>query len=635
MICEVNDSVYRQYSENVRLKRLAAKNQVKTASRDVEKHGRTSKYFTMYQNIGSEAKNLYSLDCPNIQITHSLQFDKLKAMAPVKVKDYVLKTAQINYKKDQKWEDLRDLVVMTYTLLQDKTSTNPVCVYSPRSYKLYEEFSGKKIGQRTFFRLIDIADKVGFICANRFLDDNGNLRKNYRHDAVCPENSYSTSYLVNVDAIINNFSDFIKEKSKDYLGSRKFFAEVTSLKRQNQELIDDDFESVISDESLKKLFNGLYDIKTQTFLKVPTKYKYIEKATSKEDIQFNCDHFFKVIDLESDKAKKLKIACFHLFKYLKSENCSKIEDIITSKKYQKLIGILAEAKDDKTSIDTVEIKMIREIFNYKSHGAYNILNGLLREYNSDKDQMTKKTMNINMLKKRSLSTRVWSEYCVTSKKDGSREQFKKDYKVTYDQDVTAMVPNMLRFLKEGDEFKIEDSYTLICDELKSYGMTMTRDEVKDVFLRMEFSKSEKAFLKSVRDMLALKYMNDPTNLKYYPYIRHFSTKNHLRQYLKKDWLTTQEGQSQMALYAKLYSVIEEKYGSKQDSFMFFWESLLETIVTVSLKRKGITCYNVYDDFMADKKFNLEDEMKAAAAITYQAYNGNIKPLKEFYENGRK
>ena len=91
----------------------------------------------------------------------------------------------------------------------------------------------------------------------------------------------------------------------------------------------------------------------------------------------------------------------------------------------------------------------------------------------------------------------------------------------------------------------------------------------------------------------------------------------------------------MALYAKLYSVIEEKYGSKQDSFMFFWESLLETIVTVSLKRKGITCYNVYDDFMADKKFNLEDEMKVAAAITYQAYNGNIKPLKESYENGRK
>ena len=635
MIREVKDSVYRQYSENIRLKRMAAKNQIKAANRDVTQFGRTSKYFTMYQNIGSEAKNLYSLDCPDIQITRSLQFDKLKLMAPVNVKDYVMKTAQINYKKEQKWEDLRDLVVMTYTLLQDKTSANPVCVYSPRSYKLFEEFSGKKIGQRTFFRLIDIADKVGFICANRFLDDKGNLRKNYRHDVICPENSYSTSYLVNVDAIVNNFSDFIKEKTKDYVGSRKFFAEVTNLKRQNQELIDEDFESVISDESLKKLFNGLYDVQTQTFLKTLTKYKYIPNATTKGDIQFNCDNFFKVINLEDDKAKKLKIACFHLFKYLKSDGCNKVEDIIVSKKYQKVIGILAEATDDKTSIDTVEIKMIREIFNYKSHGAYNILNGLLREYNSDKDQMTKKTMNINMLKKKSLSTRVWSEYCVTSKKDGSRDQFKKDYNIKYDQDVTAMVPNILRFLKEGDEFRVEDAYTLISERLKTHNMTMTRDEIKDVFLRMEFSKSEKAFLKSVRDMLAIKYMNDPTNQKYYPYIRQFSTRNHLRQYLKKDWLTTAEGQNQMALYAKLYSVIEEKYGSKQDSFMFFWESLLETVVTVSLKRKGITCYNVYDDFMSDKEFNLEEELKSAAAITYQAYNGNIKPLKEFYENGRK
>ena len=132
---------------------------------------------TVRRSMWWKAKNLYSLDCPNIQITHSLQFDKLKAMSPVKVKDYVLKTAQINYKKDQKWEDLRDLVVMTYTLLQDKTSTNPVCVYSPRSYKLYEEFSGKKIGQRTFFRLIDIADKVGLstILPANFSSDGINL----------------------------------------------------------------------------------------------------------------------------------------------------------------------------------------------------------------------------------------------------------------------------------------------------------------------------------------------------------------------------------------------------------------------------------------------------------------------------
>ena len=58
-------------------------------------------------------------------------------MAPVKVKDYVLKTAQINYKKDQKWEDLRDLVVMTYTLLQDKTST----VLSDRARQVAQQYN--------------------------------------------------------------------------------------------------------------------------------------------------------------------------------------------------------------------------------------------------------------------------------------------------------------------------------------------------------------------------------------------------------------------------------------------------------------------------------------------------------------
>ena len=75
-----------------------------------------------------------------------------------------------------------------------------------------------------------------------------------------------------------------------------------------------------------------------------------------------------------------------------------------------------------------------------------------------------------------------------------------------------MVPNLLRFLKNGDKFTTEDAYTQVSDTLKTYGYTVTRDEVKGAFLRMEFSKSEKVFLKSIRDSLAFKYMNDTTNM---------------------------------------------------------------------------------------------------------------------------
>lgn len=628
MIQEVEESIYEQYIENIRLKRETVKDLVRQANKDVLINGKNSKYFLVYQDNGNRVKDYYGLDCKEFRVPHSPEFDRLKEIDTEKVKDYVLKTAKINYKKEQKWEDLRDLTVMTYTLLKNKKSldSDPVCTFTPQSYKLFKKFSGKEIGQRTFVRLIDTADKAGFICSNKFIDDSGKLRKNYRHDMVCPENSYSTSYLVNIDVIKNVFSDFIKNRDKK--SAREFYYEAVHHNRQNEEF---DFLSPTLEESFGKLFNGLYDISSQTFLKVYTKTKYIESPKTQEEIKFNCDHFFKVIDIE--KTQNLKVIVLHLLKYLKSEGITKVKDVVNSEKYQKVVSILSEATEDETSINTVELKMTRELFGYKSHGAYQILNGLLEEYNSDKNFETEKIMNIDILKKKALSTRIWSKYCGTSKKDGSREEFKKNYNVKFDQDVTAMVPNLLRFLKNGDKFTTEDAYTQVSDTLKTYGYTVTRDEVKGAFLRMEFSKSEKVFLKSIRDSLAFKYMNDTTNMSYYPYIGQYCSEKHKRQYLKRTWLLTAEGQKQMALYSKLYSVIEEKYGSKQDPFIFFWESLLETIITVSLKRQGITCYNIYDNFMADKEFDLENELKAAGSIVYQAYNGNIGPLKEFY-NGR-
>lgn len=600
MICEVKDNEYLRYCQKLEFNRKSAKTKARLAAKEVKTAGKSSSHYNFYYKIGNSAKEAYSVTGTSLDIKSNPTFEALKKISLEDAENFIVKSAKITYKKEAKLKELKNFALMSYILLTDKS--NPICHYTRRSCSLFNEFSKEDISFSTFKGLIKMATNCGIIAPNTYIDENGKVKKNFRHDVVCPENSYSTAYLLNTDAIVRIYGKDIKAP-KEY---KKFFSTVKEKKLEGiaSEELAIALENI--DQTTKRLFSGLYS-----------------------DFSFKTkDSRVKIkVNIDSKEASDLKLIVCNLLKYLK-EKGYKLHQIEESKEYNEIVKLISLAENNKTSIDTIAWNCMKQFFNFKSKGSYIYFQKLLNEYNTDKDDFTRKELNLNVSKK-SISTRAYSRYCKTSKKDGTRQKFIEDYNVPCQQDVTSMIPNLLRFLKAGDVFTTQDAYTKIQNSLKKEGFTLSRKEIKSVFLRTIFSKSLSQFLCSIETMLAEKYKDDVNNTNYYPFIKSWSRNSKVGHYISSDWRSTAEGQKQRALYSKLYSIIDKEYGTKQSSFMFFWESLLETIVTISLKRKGITCYNVYDNFISDKEFDLLPELQSAGKIVLDVYNGDLTSIKEF------
>ena len=573
--------------------------------KDVLENGEKSQYYKLYKLVGGTAK-LNHTENPKLNIKESPQSLFLRTISKTDIHNIIQKEISKKYKKDELEKNIKNFCILSYFLTRKKNI--PCCYYTQNSFDLFQELSETKMCYKTYKRLVDSVEKLGFITANRYIGSDGLSKKNYRYDRICPENSYSTMYLVNNDAILNYYNDDINNLKKQHENVRHLFFDIISARKAAKIIIEEENEDIEEYTVFGSLFNGLYNRKTCEF----------ETETG----------VVSIINLE--KYQNIKDILFHFFKYLKSRGITTKKDIIKSKEYNEIISIISKTSDNQICVDTTELLLSRKIFEYMSNGASKYLFDLLLEYNSDKDDFTQKVFNINVHNKKSISGRVYSNYCKTSEKDGTRDLFRQKYKIISDNDISAMVPNVLKLLKTG-KFEFEDSYTKIVNLMNNKGYSLTRNEIKKIFLMSQFSKSEKIFLNSVKRLLAFEHAQDKSNKDYYPYIKQFNAKSgsKIRQYLHKNWDNTVEGQKQLSLYTNLYKTIEKKYGSKQSSIVFFWESLLETIITVSLKRQGIKCYNVYDNFLSNKKFDLEKEMKQASNIVYSAYNGDLSKLRVF------
>lgn len=588
------------------------KQQQKEFFKDVLINGKKSPHYKLYKLVGGIAKSTYT-ENPKLNIKESDISLNLRTMTNEEIQNLVKEKISLKYKRDELKNNIKNFCILSYFLTRKKSI--PCCFYTKNSFDLFLDLSDKKISYKTYKRLVNSVEELGFITANRYIDSNGTSKKNYRFDVVCPENNYATMYLVNNDAILSCYQNEINDLKSQHSNIRRLYYELISSQKAAKIIVEEENEEnedIEEQESFGTLFNGLYD---------------------KEKCEFDTiNGKIKVLDIEKYKYSDIKNILFHFFKYLKNSGINTKNNILNSTEYNEIVSIIKNMNDNKISVDTTELLLSRKVFEYYTKGVSPYLFKLMEEYNSDKNDFTEKYMNINIHGKKSISGRVYSNYCKTSDKDGTRDMFRKQYKIVQDEDVSAMVPNLLKMLKNGI-FEFEDSYTKIVDKMGKIGYSLTRNEVKKIFLMSQFSKSEKVFLNSVKRLLAFEHLNDKNNKDYYPYIKHFNPKSNskIKQYLHKSWDSTPEGKKQLKLYKDLYNTIQKDYGSKQSSTVFFWESLLETIVTISLKRQGIKCYNVYDNFLSNKKFDLKNEIKKATDIIYSAYNNDLSKLRLFCE----
>ena len=611
----VDEKVFRNFVSSRSQPRKAYLDKIHQISKSLDSASCSKKNMDIYMSYGKRAKDSYGAKGQYLNIAPTQAFYEAQSVDKLTAKDWVIEKAEFKYKKEEKWDELKSLLKICWALItdadgkkitNDETINSGYCYFTNKSRLLLEKRYGFKMNDMTFRRLIGSAEKVGFLVPNTYFDKvSQTIKKNYRHDMHCPQNSYATSYLVNIKAIRNILKDEIKAEQKELKKNREFYNYINILKADS---FDYDFDEV--DEKSEKMFAGLFNTKTSMLL------------TKNGPMQ--------IIDISKPRNKELKNVFYNVLKYLKSKGIEKQDDILSSKEYQEIVSqVVMIDPQDRDSFNSASYGCLKKLFSWVSYGTTDIIiDQLLPEYNNDKDDMTYKYFNLNV-SKNSISARAYSPYCATSKKDGSRQEFIDKNNLVFIKDVTAMIPNLSRFLKGGEDFYIEDVYTALCNKIKEeYGITISRNEMKSLFLRVKFTKSAASLVSNMKQELARKYRNDDTDTLYFPYIKSFYKNGKPVIYLDKNWNNTDEGKKQIKLYNSLFKVIND-YCGYSTSQIFIWESLLETIVDIDLKRQGIHCYNVYDEFMADKDFDFDSELKKAAKITLAAYNGDTKLLKDF------
>lgn len=589
-------------------------NKVSSVSTEVNKVGDCSLHYlqskglpvNLYLKYGMRAKQAYSVNGKLINVSPSKEYLELLNVPKDNVKEYVLSKAGIKYNKDRKWTELKSLLKICWTLT-DSDGEKGYCCFTEKSAQLLNVRYGIKMSVSTLRRLVDNLEAAGFVVPNTYVDrKDGEVKKNYRFDRIHPGSSYATSYLVNLKAIDNCLRDEIQAELHQEKENREMYTFVKSYKNR-----DKWFEEFCDTADVKssKLFSGLYDTKTQTLLTVNGKKEILNVA----------------------KRKNFMSIYRNIVKYIREKyNIRTPEEIIKTKEWKKVVSLSKETDLSETEkINLMEYNLLKLLFNWMTNGASNIvLDKMLPEYNEGLNEYLRKDLTLNASNK-GVSTRIFSEYCTTSKKDGTRKQFVESNNISFKKDITAMVPNLSRFLELGGDFECKDVYGNMCRKIENEtGIKVSRQDIKQLFLRAKFTSSPKRFVSNMQIAYATKYFNNEDS-EVYPFIVPFKSKSSQMYSLTKEWKDTEQGVKMINFWNSVYRIVKDTCGNDSSSLIFFWESLLELIVALKCKRSGNMCYNIYDEFYSEKEFDVTEELKLASNIVLEAYNGNTSLLEEF------
>lgn len=567
---------------------------------------------------GMSAKTRYGVK--GSQIIQSIQptkkFYELAKMDSISIERDIIKSNIFKKKYSEKIRKLKSLLKICYSFTTDlegdtiekskkKSGALGYCIFTDHTIQLLKEKYNVKVTSSELRRLVNDATTLGFLVPNTYKDKAGTIRKNYRFDIKNPNNSYSTSYLVNFKAISSFVGKEIKEEAKEYYTLKNTVEIVDNAETEVMKL-SDPIESLEN----KKLFSGIYD---SGFL--------LREGKTKLELP----------EFQSRSCQSLMYIFYDLIKILKEEGLTRPRQIIHSKKYKEILKVVEMTDfEDKTSYNTCVFICMSKLFDWKTNGAYTFLQELIDEYTKDKTRMNRKEFRTHITKN-GVTGRGFSPYCRTSKTleetdANSRAYWMKHNNITFNQDVIAMIPNLSRFLKDGDEFRQEDLYSKMCKEIKDeYNLNVTREDMKSVFLRFKFSKSLPLAISQMKRALAKDLAEEGVYAKMF--INYKTGK--ANYWLTDEWYKTDEGKKRLQMWEATYKTIDKTCGVSKDSLIFFWESLVEQIILTNLKRQGITCYNIYDEFFATEKFDLDKELQHATKLVLAAYQGNIKPLEEF------
>lgn len=573
--------------------------------------------YDLYFEYGEKMKKAYECVGRRLQIDRSEEQIQLsKTVSPEKLKESL--TSRFKYKKEERYREAASLLKICFFLARDFArsrikdgfeSKDAYCCFTDQSLLLMKTRYGISMTKRTMYRMIQTLTEAGFIVPNTYVDKKTlEIRKNYRYDSVNSKASYATAYRVCMGAIWNMLGDELVKDLEDKQKNKELYDLVRQIKERD----------VFSEEE------GISKLSKADKEALDSVYDSDKKMLKTEKKIMHADIFF---------SKRLYDATAYAIRAIRKD-LPKGASIRSSEKFHKIFSLFETDYRVKDVNDKLAQKILRVVFDWETHGVSTIAYHLIDEYNEMVDKIGQKRMKLKATD-RGISTRIWSECCMTSEADKTRDLFIRDCQIDWHQDVHAMIPNLSKFLEAGGEFRQDDLYIDMMNEVyKSCGQHITRKEMKLTFLRAKFTKTLKKFLANMKFCYADEVAQDELNASY-EHLKCMNIDKELRYILDKEWDNTADGKQKLALWTGIYNSVHAICGRSSSSRVFFWESLLELIVCLQNSRQGNLCYNIYDEFFAEKPIDLDSSLKLASEIVYEAYNGNYEPLRIFYQDGIK
>jgi len=588
-----------EHAQKSRAKRISYMQKINDARQKIIEKQASRQDVVTYYNFGFKMRNAYSSKGTRLKIERSDAYLRSLKISPNVLKDNIL--SHFKYKRNEKWDQIKALIKTSYLLAKDtegKYSKRNLdrrtfyCCFTNFTLDFLKERYNFDLGLRSLTRLVDVLAEEGLVVPNTYIDrQTFEVRKNYRFDSVNKKASYATAYLLNLKAIkgLLGKEDFEELYDKKNASNSRSF--VRRMQDRNFDLVH--YSNFKPSKKIESFFSNDKDI----FAKISAK-KSLDNAV-------NCCLSLLLSDSNVKEAKK--------------------SDAFTDIK-----NILKECDiEDDASVKSASVKLLKVAFSQKTNKASDLAFKLIDEYNNSVpvDEFHKR-MNLH-IKKNKYSCRIWSNICSSSDEDGTREKIVEDNNLCFRQDVSSMIPNLLRFLSTDNDFKQEDIYTMMSDRVFSEtGQKISRDAMKIMFLRAHFSKSLGKFLTAMRMSYAAEAAKDE-NCEAFPYV--FINDDSFL--LSSKWSNSNDGKQKIAFWTGIYKAVHELCGNDSSSLVFFWESLLELIICVKNTRKGLYCGNVYDEFFCNKVFDLNADLQFASQIVKKAYYGDNAALEDFV-NGK-
>lgn len=283
--------------------------------------------------------------------------------------------------------------------------------------------------------------------------------------------------------------------------------------------------------------------------------------------------------------------------------------------------------DTRTPIgDVFPFNMIR--LNQKKEYEHNFLKDDLYKYtcgtvddfkvkldyiNGNEAEINRKEMFFNYDKRKGYNGRAYSQYIGTRKEEDDlgnfietdRTLWRKANNLRFKYDIRGAVPRCLYLMKTNKWLDGNvDPYKMIWDDyVKRTGSTFEYDRtfLKQAFMRCAFSQSRK---------MAIAQFNRAVQQK--------------AGYVSYDDELTQMVND---VLGGIWDSIDNVFGHDFVKQVFYIESYIELMVCYNLKRQGIKCYNIYDEFYYTKDIDIEKEIEDAAYYVAQAfhdYSGELR-----------